>query len=94
MSRDFIYGMIFCVCLFSLTALTPIHNRYGNETNIYDEFQNIYFNMQPRQFRTESSTPTLTQFQDGEIIFFSSNGVSNLLFRSGQNRFTVKLSSL
>lgn len=92
MKKDFLIGFLSCSCLYLLLALTPINNRFDKERAIYDDLQNIYLNVQPRQYRLFTSTPNLGDLQDKEVVLVST-GTNALFTRIGQTRYYVNLSS-
>lgn len=69
-----------------LMGASPIYNDYGSQESIYGEMRNIYDSLQGKQFSQYSSTPNLTDMQDGEIAVYMSTptpAVTALILRSG-----------
>ena len=91
LDKKFFIGFISALGLISLLALTPINNDFKKEAAIYDEFQNLYLNVQPRQYRVISATPSLNSIQNREVVIFSS-GSRKIMFREGQDIFSISAS--
>ena len=89
--RDYWWGISIAIGFFSLLGLTQVHNKYENERNIFNEFQNIYRTVQDRQFKVLSSTPRLTELRDGEM-FISSGTAVKFMFRFGQEIYSINTS--
>ncbi len=71
-----------------LVGFTPIHNNYNEEQKINDEFRNVEQNLQPKEFRVVSTTPTLDDMKDHEVVIFSS-GIIRIMFRENQDIYSV-----
>ena len=64
---------------FFLVGATPIYNRHENENQVDEEFRNIYLHFQPKQFTVVGSTPSSTDFQNAELVIFSTGAVKLML---------------
>ena len=91
--RDYWWGISVTFCFFSILGLTQVHNKYSDERNIFNEFQNIYRTVQDRQFTVLESTPRLTELRDREM-FISSGPTVRLQFRFGQEIYSVDVSCI
>ena len=81
-----------------LCAFTPVANKHDTQDKTDSEFVNIYQQAQSKNFKVVSATPSLNDLQDGEIVIVSSitnnpgQSYTKLMFRSGQEIFSVNLS--
>ncbi len=87
--------MRFLIVLLALPllGLSPVSNSFKEEQQIKDEFDNIYQNVQGKQFRVVTSTPALTELQDHEVVIFSSGAVK-LMLRDNQDIYSVNVSCI
>ena len=69
------------LCLFFLTGLTPIYDKHENNEQIDEEFRNLYLNVQPIQFEIVNSTPSGTQYKDGQMVIVSTTTMILMLTR-------------
>ena len=76
-----------CAAIFLFIAFLCAFSRerfsYNNPNDVYYEFQNVYKNAQPKNFKIMTTTPTLSQLENGEVVILKSNPDS-LIFREGQ----------
>lgn len=71
-------------------GLTPIYDKHEKMEQITEEIKNIEVIVQDKQFRfIETSTPTLVELEDKEIIVISTNGIQGLLYRNGIDLFLL-----
>ena len=56
----------------SLWALQPIANDYDDPINTFNEIRNITDNAQDKSFTMVTSSPTLLDLRDGEMVVYSS----------------------
>lgn len=76
-----------------LCAFAPIYTTHETTQKVDEEFQNGYAQSQPNQFRVYVGTPNLNEMKDGEVII-SSAGLVRLMFRQGQEIYTVNFSCI
>ena len=93
--RDFVFGFFTCFFIFVVfieirnsNSLTQLNNKYSNEGAVYEEFQNVFLNVQPKKFKVVNSTPILSNLKDKEVVVFSS-GTSKLMWRDNQEIYAV-----
>ena len=89
--RDFIIGFLSCLGFIFLISATPINNRYDKEEQIFNEFTNVFKNMQSK-IRVFTSTPNLTDIGDGELVLVSST-TKSMMFRFDEKVWNVKFST-
>lgn len=66
--NKFTLGFLSCAALFLLVGMAPVYQKHEAETFIDEEFQNIYNYAQPRQFRVEVTSPTVSNVAKNEIF--------------------------
>lgn len=72
----------------ALCAFTPLTTQHDTTKKTDDEFVNVYYAGQPKQFRVVESTPILSELQDNEVVIFSSGAVK-LMWRDAQEIYAV-----
>lgn len=90
--KDFCMGFLTCLCLLLIAATNQVHNTYKSEQQIYNEFRNVYGNMQSKEFDVYKSSPNLSDLRDGEIVLVSST-TKSLMARIGQSVYNVKFTT-
>ena len=78
------------VCFLLMGAYAPQYEDYGNG-KINDEVKNIEQDLQSKSFRVFTTTPNLSDLQDGEIVIFSSGAVK-IMFRNLNDVYSVNAS--
>ena len=73
-----------------LMALTPLHNSHDTQEKIDQEFRQIENELQDKNFRIVGSTPALGDLRNGEIVILSSLTVNYLMWRAGNDLYSVK----
>lgn len=78
--------------LFSVNAyaLAPIRSDYTKPEDVFTEMRNLTDNAQDRSFTQVSSTPSVSEMRDGEMVIYvsSSNAPNvNLMLRAGTTVF-------
>lgn len=93
--KVYLAGFFSCLSLLILIGLSQQKSRYDNPNDIYSEFEYLYRKTQDRQLKIVSSTPTLANMDEGELLFYNSTGtlVLNLITRVKERRYKVELSS-
>ncbi len=84
--------MIFVLMALCLMGFTPIYTEHDTTEKIDREIENIEQSVQSKQFTVLQSTPNLSQLRDGEIALVSSGTVTRLMFREGQEIYSVNFS--
>lgn len=92
MNKNFFIGFFFCFFLWTLVAFAPMNNKFDKERAIYDDLQNIYLNVQPKQYRIFKSTPNAIDLKEREIVLVST-GAKFLYTKIDSIRYFVSLSS-
>lgn len=85
--------IILTMCL-GLMGLTPLSTSHETQRKTDDEFINLYGGVQPRSLKVFSSTPSLSELQDGEQVIFSTGSFVRLFFRSNQEIYSVNVSCI
>lgn len=75
-----------------LSGFTPIFSNYYDAENIREEFSNLENDVQSQQFTVFQSTPVLSELKDGQIVIVSSGTYNKLMFRTGQDIFSISVS--
>lgn len=76
-----------------LCAFAPIYTTHETQDKVDNEITNLYTQAQSNQFRVYVGTPNLSEMKDGEVII-SSAGLVRLMFRQGQEIYTVNFSCI
>ena len=84
---------LWVLLVLPLLGLTPIYNEHTTQDKVDEEFRNIFLNVQPLQFIVVTSTPNATEYQEGQIVIFSS-GVIKLMLSQGSTVYQVTFSSI
>lgn len=85
--NKFIFGFISCLFVFTLMGLSQRSNRYNNDRDIGIEFNNLFSNVQPKQFTIATTTPTSSNLQEGQIFIINSNNSQCFITRIGTNTY-------
>jgi len=75
-----------------LVAFSQQKSRYDKPADIYQEFEYLYRKVQNRQFKIFTTSPVLSDLQNGEIVILSST-TKNLFTRIDQSLFFAVLRS-
>lgn len=73
-------------------GLTPIDVTYETEPKVRREFQNLYDNVQPKQFMILSSTPSPDSLREGQVVIVATTTL-HLMLKQGTTIWFVKFSS-
>ena len=82
---------VLCLPLFAFSA---IHSDHSDSKKVDEEFRNFELGLQPKQMKVFKSTPTLNELQDGEMVIQSTNAFNSLMFRSGDEIYSLKFSCI
>ena len=77
-------------------AFSRRYGRYAGdsiEAALTGEFDNVYFNGQPRNFKTFTTTPVLTDLKDGEVVLTDIAGVRKIVAKISGALFHVTLTA-
>ena len=95
--KNFING--FCVCFFLMTILFMVKSvycdlkdqsaDYSNQFSIKTAFDGIYNDMQPISHTIVTSTPTLRNLRNGEIVVAQVGGVTSVFLRVNNSTFSL-----
>ncbi len=80
-----IFILVFC-------GFTQIYSRHDTQDKVDNEILNIYDQAQSQQFRVVMATPNLTELRDNEVVVFSTGTLVRLMFRAGQEIYSVSVS--
>lgn len=83
--------------LFSALVLCgfgPIYTDHDSQPKVDVEIKNLYDQAQGKQFRVVVATPNLMDLKDSEVVIMSTGAVVRLMFRSGQEIFSIPVTSV
>lgn len=80
-------------CIVFLGA-TPVHVSHDTPKKVDDEFVNAFQSLQPRNLKVVTTTPSLSEIQDGETMLISTGAYARLIFRRDQDIFGVLVSCI
>lgn len=75
-----------------ILGFTRIHWDYERPEYVREEFSNLETNVQDQSFTVFTGTPTLSDLKDGQIVIVSSGTFNKLMYRIGQEVFSVDVS--
>lgn len=81
--------LFFSVLALLLCGFTLVDQKHETPEAVDAEFFNVSQNLQGRQFYIYLSTPNFSELQDGEVVIVSSGTFNKLMFRSGQELYSV-----
>ena len=77
-----------------LCAWTPVFTNHDTTDKVDIEFSGQENDVQSKQHTIVTSTPSLKDLKDGEIVIISSGAYTGLMFRSNQEVWAVSVSCI